>query len=118
MSDSEQRRATRKAASDPIEVSDALTGENMGRIGNLSRDGMMLIGRRKLGDGALYQTRFQLPDPQGTPCVIEAGLHEMWSEPAAVPGQFWAGLRIISLSEGDAAALNAWLGEGDVLKIL
>jgi len=50
--------------------------------------------------------------------VIEAGLHEMWSEPAAVPGQFWAGLRIISLSEADAAILNAWLGEGDVLQVL
>jgi hypothetical protein len=50
--------------------------------------------------------------------VIEAGLHEMWSEPAAVPGQYWAGLRIISLSEAHAATLNAWLGEGEVLKVL
>jgi|SRR5690242_16811683 hypothetical protein len=114
----EQRRARRKRISEPVEVMDVLGGESLGRIGNLSRDGMMLIGRRKLGDGALYQTRFQLPDPQGAPCTIEAGLHEMWSEPAAVPGQYWTGLRIVSLSDTDAAALNAWLGEGDVLKML
>ncbi|MGN6314276.1 MAG: PilZ domain-containing protein [Rhodanobacteraceae bacterium] len=114
----EQRRARRKRVSEPIEVMDALSGESLGRIGNLSRDGMMLIGRRKLGDGALYQARFQLHDPQGAPCVIEAGLHEMWGEPAAVPGQYWTGLRIVSLSDDDAAALNAWLGESDTLKIL
>ncbi|HEX6613354.1 MAG TPA: PilZ domain-containing protein [Rhodanobacteraceae bacterium] len=118
MRTSEQRRARRKRTPEPIEVINVLDGESLGRIGNLSRDGMMLIGHRKLGDGAVYQVRFQLTDPQGAPREIEAGLYEMWSEPAAVPGQFWAGLRIISLSDADAAALNAWLGEGDVLKVL
>ena len=37
----------RKRALDPIEVSDALTGENLGRVGNLSSDGMRRIGRRR-----------------------------------------------------------------------
>ena len=100
MSTSEQRRARRKRIPEPVDVINVLDGESLGRIGNLSRDGMMLIGRRKLGNGALYQTRFQLPDPQGKPHVIEAGL------------------RIISLSEAHAATLNAWLGEGEVLKVL
>lgn len=118
MSTSEQRRARRKRIPEPVEVINVLNGESLGRIGNLSRDGMMLIGRRKLGDGALYQARFQLPDPNGAPHVIEAGLHEMWSEPAAVPGQFWAGLRIVSLSDADSVALNGWLGESDALKVL
>ncbi|MBS0430865.1 MAG: PilZ domain-containing protein [Proteobacteria bacterium] len=109
MDTSEQRRATRKHAPTPIEVNDSLTGEGIGRIGNLSRDGMMLIGRRKLNDNALYQFRFLLPGLDGKPHVLEAGVHEQWSEPAAVPGQHWAGLRIIALSEADTAVLNAWL---------
>jgi hypothetical protein len=111
MSESDQRRATRKAALDPIEVTDALTGENMGRVGNLSRNGMMLIGRRMLTPDALYQVRFSLPDRQGRMRLLEAGVHEQWSEPAAVPGQHWAGLRIIALSEADGAVLNDWLDE-------
>lgn len=109
MSTSDQRRATRKAALDPIEVSDALTGENIGRIGNLSRNGMMLIGRRTLTADALYQVRFQLPGRDGRMRLLEAGVHEQWSEPAAVPGQHWAGLRIIALSDADSAALSEWL---------
>jgi hypothetical protein len=111
MSESDQRRATRKAATDPIEVSDALTGEHMGRVGNLSRNGMMLIGRRTLTPDALYQVRFQLPDREGRMRLLEAGVHEQWSEPAAVPGQHWAGLRIIALSDADSEVLQDWLGE-------
>lgn len=113
MSDSEQRRATRKAAADPIEISNALTGENMGRIGNLSRNGMMLIGRQTLTPDALYQVRFQLPNREGRMHLLEVGVHEQWSEPAAVPGQHWAGLRIIALSENDGAVLSEWLDEPD-----
>lgn len=109
MSTSEQRRALRKSALDPVEVSDSMTGENLGRIGNLSRDGMMLIGRNKLNEDALYQVRFQLADGDGRMHTLEAGVHEMWSEPAAVPGQHWAGLRIIALSDADNTVLNAWL---------
>ncbi|MER3546935.1 MAG: pilus assembly protein PilZ [Rhodanobacteraceae bacterium] len=101
----------RKRVLDPIEVSDALTGENLGRIGNLSRNGMMLIGRRKLNDDALYQLRFQLPDRNGKLRVLEAGVHEQWSEPAAVPGQHWAGLRIVALSDADTVTLNECLEE-------
>ena len=111
MSDSEQRRATRKRAIGAIDVSDVLSGENLGHIGNLSRDGMMLIGRRKLNDDALYQLRFQLPDRTGQQHVLEAGVHEQWSEPAAISGQYWAGLRIIAMSEADTAVLNDWLDE-------
>ena len=109
MSTSDQRRAPRRRAQDPIEVSDALTGENIGRIGNLSRDGMMLIGRRALRDDALYQLRFQLPDAYGRMRLLEAGVHEQWSEAAAVPGQHWAGLRIIALSDADTEILESWI---------
>ena len=111
MSTSEQRRAMRKRALDPIEVSDALTGENLGRVGNLSSDGMMLIGRRLLNEDALYQVRFRLPDREGRMHMLEAGVHEMWSEPAAVPGQHWAGLRIIAVSDADTEILKQWLDE-------
>jgi hypothetical protein len=111
MNDSEQRRAARKRALDQIDVTDALTGENLGRVGNLSREGMMLIGSRQLNDDALYQVRFQLRDNTGKPHALEAGVHEQWSEPAAISGQYWAGLRMIALSDADDATLAEWLDE-------
>ncbi|MEO6967212.1 MAG: PilZ domain-containing protein [Rhodanobacteraceae bacterium] len=113
MSTSEQRRALRKRALEPIEVSDALTGDNIGRIGNLSHDGMMLICRRVLNEDALYQLRFRLTDNAGRTHLLEAGVHELWSEPAAVPDQHWAGLRIIAMSDADDTILNEWLDQPD-----
>ena len=115
MSTSEQRRAKRKRTPEPVEVINVLNGESLGRVGNLSRDGMMLIGRRTLTPDALYQVRFHLPDRDGRMRLLEAGVHEQWSEPAAVPGQQWAGLRIIALSDADGAVLNDWLDEPEAV---
>lgn len=105
----EQRSAPRKPARMPIEVSDSLTGEAIGRIGNLSRNGMMLICHQPLRDDSLYQLNFRLPGPNGAATDIEAGVHTVWTERAATDGLQWVGMRIISISGPAATALDAWL---------
>ena len=57
----EFRRARRRKAADMIQVSDAMTGEMVGRIGNLSESGLLLIASSSLENDALYQLRFTLP---------------------------------------------------------
>lgn len=106
----ERRSAPRKSASGPVEVIDSISGEHIGRIGNLSRNGMMLICHQPLRDGALYQLRFRLPDRHGIPIDVETGVHTMWTEQAATNGYQWSGLRIISISGAAAASLDQWLG--------
>jgi hypothetical protein len=105
----ERRSAPRKSISAPIEVVDSMSGENIGRVGNLSRTGMMLICHRPLRDDALYQLKFRLPDRRGAPTDIETGVHTMWTELAATNGYQWSGLRIISISGSAAASLDHWL---------
>jgi hypothetical protein len=105
----ERRSAPRKPSTDPIEVIDSISGENIGRISNLSRNGMLLICHRPLNDNALYQLRFRLPDRSGSHAEIETGVHTMWSEQASTNGYQWAGLRIISISGPAAASLDRWL---------
>jgi hypothetical protein len=36
-------------------------------------------------------------------------VHEQWSEPANIPGQYWAGFRIIDIAPADRTALAAWI---------
>lgn len=108
-SGADNRRAERKRASGVIQVINAITGEPMGRIGNLSSNGLMLICQQTLREDALYQLSFQLPRSDGRPHTMEIGVHEQWSEQAAVPGQHWTGFRIIDLSPDDAATLQSWL---------
>ncbi len=106
----EHRRSQRKRSQQNIEVTDAITGEAIGVVGNLSVDGMLLIANRALPDNALFQLRFDLPGQAGAaPRRFEIGVHELWSEPAKVSGQYWAGFRIIDIGPEDRAALAAWV---------
>ncbi len=104
----EQRRAMRQRANFTVKVIHALTGEDMGHLGNLSSSGMMLISSRPPQSAAVYQVQLTLPGAGGHRS-IEVGLQEQWHEAAASPGQFWAGYRIIAISDADGAALEAWL---------
>ncbi len=112
MMNDERRSAPRIPTSMPIEVIDSISGENIGRVGNLSRNGMMLICHRPLRNDALYQLRFRLPDPQGPHEEIETGVHTMWTDQAATNGYQWSGLRITSISGTAAATLDHWLQRG------
>lgn len=108
----EHRRAPRRRAEGIIQVTNAITGDSAGRIGNLSIDGMMLVTERPGRDDALYQYSFQLPDERGQLQQVEIGMHEQWTEPATVPGQHWVGLRFIDLSPEDHALVQGWLDRG------
>jgi hypothetical protein len=109
---SEQRRSRRKAVETQIEVVNAMTGAVMGRAGNLSVDGMLLISRVPLREDALFQFVFHVPDEHGTAIPIEVGVHEQWTEPVEAAGQYWAGFRIIDISPRDFEVLKAYVESG------
>ncbi len=106
-----RRRSPRKTAHVTIHVTNAMTGEPMGHIGNLSADGMLLVCNRKVADNALYQFSFELIDAEGIPRMIEVGVHEQWSEAANVPGHFWVGFQFIDVDPQDVTTISSWLGD-------
>ena len=87
-----------------------MTGTAMGRIGNISIDGMMMIAYTPIREDALYQISFHLPDGRGHAQPVEIGMHEQWSEQSGGAGQYWAGFRIIDISPEDHERLEAWIG--------
>ena len=105
----EYRRARRKRAQETIEVTDTMTDQVVGRIGNISETGMMMLATVHMMDDALFQLRFSLPDGSARGRAVEIGSHQLWSDAANVPGQFWAGFRFIDMSPEDAAHLKAWI---------
>ena len=111
----EHRRSPRKPPGVIIQVTNVMTGEMIGRLGNISAEGMMLIGNRAVIEDALYQLSFHLPDEHGRLHPIEVGVHEQWSEVANVPGQSWVGFRIIDIGPEDAAVLRDWLNGSEQL---
>jgi hypothetical protein len=109
----EQRRSRRKPIDGIIQVVNAMTGNVIGRVGNLSVDGMMLIANTEIRDDALYQFVFHLPDAQGRGLSIEVGVHEQWTEAASSPGQWWAGFRIVDIAGKDFEALKGFVDRSE-----
>ncbi|PIV32188.1 MAG: pilus assembly protein PilZ [Lysobacterales bacterium CG02_land_8_20_14_3_00_62_12] len=107
------RRSKRRKAEENLPVVDTMTGQCIGRIGDLSTEGLMLITEQRLHDDALYQLSFHLPDTRGLPALIEIGVHEQWTAPASVPGQFWSGFRIIDMASRDLDLIADWLDRED-----
>ncbi|MFT4248247.1 MAG: PilZ domain-containing protein [Pseudomonas sp.] len=101
----ESRRAERYPVARPATVVDSMTGQPIGRIGNISETGMLLIAQVELVEDALYQ--LQLQPSQGT--AIDVGAHLLWSSPASSPGQSWAGVRFLTMSAAHREALRQWL---------
>ena len=106
----EHRRSPRKAAYATIPVTNLMTGQIVGRIGNLSSDGMLLGGEHAIAEGALFQFGFELRDGQGRAQSINVGVQEMWAERGNIPGQFWTGFHFIDISTPDLEAIETWLG--------
>jgi hypothetical protein len=105
----EFRRAKRRKVSDTILVTDAMTDSVVGRIGNLSETGMLLIASAPLVEDALYQFRFNLQDARGRDIPMEIGAHLLWLDRASAPGQAWSGLRFIAVAKEYAEQLRHWI---------
>lgn len=105
----EFRRARRRKAHEPVSVTDAMTGQVIGQVGNLSESGMLLLANQPLVNDALYQFRFPLQAAGGKSPELEIGAHLLWSDEASAPGQHWIGFRFIGQSEQQLRHLRAWV---------
>ncbi|SET00259.1 PilZ domain-containing protein [Stenotrophomonas indicatrix] len=105
------RRAPRRQVSDLVPVTDQMRDAVVGRLGNVSETGMLMLASAALRDDALYQLRFPLPLADGRSEWIDVGVHLLWSEPAHAPGQSWAGFRFLTLSREHRQLLRRWIGE-------
>lgn len=103
------RRSVRKRTREAILVTNAMTGITLGRIGNLSVDGMMLITPAPIGEGCLYQVQLLLRDEQGQQRRLELGIQCLWSEAARTERTYWAGCRIIDIAPSEQQILDAWV---------
>ncbi len=105
----EFRRARRRKMPDAILVIDVMTDNVVGRIGNVSETGMLLIASTPLVEDALYQFRFHLHDQRGRETALEVGAHLLWLDRASAPGQAWTGFRFIAIPEDQAVQLRQWI---------
>lgn len=109
----EYRRSRRRQMQETVSVVDAMTGLTVGRIGNLSAHGMLLIANNRLVDDALYQVRFRLRQSDGNELACELGVHVLWSDENDPNGMVWTGLRFLAVPEAQAEAIRVWSDGND-----
>jgi len=107
----DNRRAPRRSVADLVPVTDQMAERVVGRLGNVSESGMLMLASVPLREDALYQLQFTLPLADGGQAPIDVGVHLLWSEPAHVPGQFWSGFRFITLSRDHRDTLRDWVAQ-------
>jgi hypothetical protein len=105
------RRNVRKRATQAVMVSNAISGDSLGRIGNLSIDGMMLIGNREFFEEHYYQIQFSLSSSRLAPQKVEIGLQCLWAEQARAGRSYWGGFKLIDASEHDLEVMRQWIDE-------
>ena len=109
MSTRDQRRAPRKSVDTGVVAIDTVAEQPLGTLCNVSATGLLLIGHREPRSEGIYQVRINLPNGGGH---VELGLQEQWHDPAASPGQYWAGYRIIAMGNSHGELLERWLRQG------
>lgn len=107
MSQDERRGRRRIKTAVEIAVTDAETGKAMGRVANLSVDGLMMLTCREVEIGGRYQVVLNASAPPEKEAMLPAmpmaiTLECVWVEPLA--GSTWIGARFIELDEKDLAA--------------
>ncbi|MFL6593393.1 MAG: PilZ domain-containing protein [Luteimonas sp.] len=105
----EFRRAKRRKVADTILVTDAMTDSVVGRLGNISETGMLVMASAPLVEDALYQLRFRLTDIRLGESTLELGAHLLWLDRASAPGQAWTGFRFIAIAADQAEQLRQWI---------
>lgn len=103
------RRAPRLQVPELVPVTDLMTDTCIGRLGNISETGMLLIASEPLQEDALYQLRFPIADSRGGEVSINVGVHLLWREAAQAPGRSWAGFRFIALEKHQREQLRQWI---------
>ena len=103
------RRSVRKRVAEAILVTNAMTGETLARVGNLSVDGMMLISSHPIPEDWLYQVHFQLRDADQKTHRLEVGIQCLWTETARTENTYWAGCKIIDIAPAEQEILDAWV---------
>lgn len=103
------QRAERKLSPEVIIVINALSGESLGRIGNMSDGGAMIITSQPILEGSVIQIQCLLRDSSGVPHRLEAGIQCLWNAKAQSDRGYWNGCRFVAMGEAEEQLLSNWL---------
>jgi PilZ domain len=101
------RKLTRHPVPMAVAVSDAISNIAIGRLVNVHLEGLMVVGKKNLPNNNLYQLQLHLPDKINDRTNIDIGVDCLWSRSNDDETIFWAGCRIIDISDAALTDLKS-----------
>jgi hypothetical protein len=100
----------RRSIAISFRVFDDETGAFIGRIGDISKGGMLVYGPAHIQSDDIHRLKIGLPDDQGKPRSVTIHAKAMWSHTDVNPDFFGTGFRFVDLDNPEnKAALDAML---------
>jgi CheY-like chemotaxis protein len=100
------RKQTRKRIGTVLRLFDRSNGKSMGRLGNISLEGLKLVTREELHVASRHPFSMVLPETLGGSNTLSFDAQVVWCRKSEdVPGEFHAGFRIIRISDNDLRIL-------------
>lgn len=99
------RRQTRKRVGTVLRLFDRSSGMNLGRLANISLDGLKLESRTELPVGRVYPISMILPETLAGSNTLSFDAQAVWCRPGEVTDDFRVGFRIVKIGENDLKVL-------------
>lgn len=104
----ELRRNERIDVTEIVHVIDRPTAREIGKLVNISEDGMMILTAEPISEAVIMQLLLRFDSDPGNPVSI--GVESLWAHSNNDHSQFWTGFSIIDISAADRARIQQMLG--------
>jgi len=103
-----RRSQRRRTLADAVNVVNHRDGSILGRLVNITTEGLMLVSNEPLATDTLYQVVLPLPEKAGVEKQIELGMDCLWTSPTSPDADmYWTGCHIIDISDEMSGRLTA-----------
>ena len=105
----EQRRLARRELIYYLKVSDRRTGRELGRMGDVHAEGMLILSEKPLPAGVVYQASLELPKASQTPGRKELflKLEVLWSRPGPKNSNYHeSGVRFVDIDDAQRESID------------
>ncbi|MEW8508524.1 MAG: PilZ domain-containing protein [Candidatus Thiodiazotropha sp.] len=102
----EQRQSPRKVANEVLIIADQITGSHIGRVVNISAEGLMLLSNEPMVTGSVYQLNLLLPVPKKNRENLSFTAEAVWCTEASQPESYWSGFHIIDIDADDVLIID------------
>ena len=101
-----RRTQRRRTLSGSVNIVNQFDGAVLGRLVNITTEGLMLVSAKPLATDTLYQAVLELPETLNDMSRLELGMDCLWTSPTNPDADmYWSGCHIIDISEQMFATL-------------